>query len=89
MLLPVAGYAVGQGIEPETCDFHGRIGLGTCASGVGPSPQTKGADELWSFVCDAAGRAIFHVMLTPNWNAEHKNHFHLEITPEANWMMVK
>lgn len=69
-------------------DFHGRIGLGTCASGVGPSPQTRIADDLWSFVCEAAGRALFHVMLTPNYNAEHKNHFHLEITPEAGWMMV-
>jgi len=28
-------------------------------------------------------------MLTPDYNAEHKNHFHLEITPEAGWMMVK
>jgi hypothetical protein len=70
-------------------DFHGRIGLGTCATGVGPSPQTHPADELWSFVCDAAGRALFNVMLTPNYNSEHRNHFHLEITPDAGWMMIK
>lgn len=70
-------------------DFHGRIGLGTCATGVGPSPQSKAAEELWSFVCDAASRALFNVMLTPNYNTEHRNHFHLEITPEAGWMMIK
>ena len=70
-------------------DFHGHIGVGTCANGTGPSPKAPVADELWSFVCEAANRALFHVMLTPNYNAEHKNHFHLEITPEANWMMIK
>lgn len=70
-------------------DFHGRIGLGTCASGTGPSPVTPQATELWSFVCDAAQRALFNVMLTPNYNTEHKNHFHLEITPDAGWMMIK
>lgn len=70
-------------------DFHGRIGLGLCTGGTGPSPKTPAADELWSIVCDAATRALFHVMLTPNYNAEHKNHFHLEITPDAGWMMVK
>jgi hypothetical protein len=70
-------------------DFHGRIGLALCVSGVGPSPRTPAADELWGFVCEAAQRALFHVMLTPNYNAEHRNHFHLEITPEAGWMMIK
>jgi hypothetical protein len=70
-------------------DFHGRIGLGTCANGVAPSPVTAQATELWSFVCEAAQRALFNVMLTPNYNAEHKNHFHLEVTPDAGWMMIK
>jgi hypothetical protein len=70
-------------------DFHGRIGTPLCVGGVGPSPRTPAADELWGFVCEAAQRALFHVMLTPNYNAEHKNHFHLEITPEAGWMMIK
>lgn len=69
-------------------DFHGRIGLGTCAPEVAPAPLTHGAEELWSIVCGAAERALFHVMLTPNWNSEHHNHFHLELTPEAGWMMV-
>jgi hypothetical protein len=69
-------------------DFHGRIGLGSCAGGVGPTPRTPGADELWAFVCGAAERALFNVMLTPNYNLEHRNHFHLELTPDAGWMMV-
>ena len=78
----------GSVLEVER-DFHGRIGLGTCVAGIAPSPPTAQATELWSFVCGAAERALFNVMLTPNYNAEHKNHFHLEITPEAGWMMIK
>lgn len=82
----------GSVLEVER-DFHGRIGRPMCAggerSGEGPSPVTPGATELWGFVCEAARRALFNVMLTPNYNAEHKNHFHLEITPDAGWMMVK
>lgn len=69
-------------------DFHGKRGLGTCAPGVGPTIKSAKADELWGFVCSAAESALFNVVLTPNWNREHENHFHLEITPEAGWMMV-
>jgi hypothetical protein len=52
-------------------------------------PPSPASTELWGFVCDAARSALFNVMLTPNYNTEHRNHFHLEITPEAGWMMVK
>ncbi|MEO8840370.1 MAG: extensin family protein [Kofleriaceae bacterium] len=53
-----------------------------------PSPTTKAATELWALVCGAADAALFNVMLTPNFNAEHRNHLHLELTPDAGWMMV-
>jgi hypothetical protein len=87
----------GSVLEVER-DFHGRIGRGMCAGGggtagegvgEGPIPPSAAANELWGFVCEGARRALFNVMLTPNYNAEHRNHFHLEITPEAGWMMVK
>jgi hypothetical protein len=61
-------------------DFHGRVGSSTC---TGPPPN-----ELWSIVCDAADRAFFNVILTPNFNAQHFNHIHVEVTPDAGWMLV-
>jgi hypothetical protein len=70
-------------------DFNGRIGTATCTSGTGPNPVTPAATELWDIVCDSARRGLFHVMLTPNFNAEHKNHLHLEITPDVGWMLIK
>jgi hypothetical protein len=69
-------------------DFHGRIGQATCGELTGPNPATEPAKALWAIVCDAAARATFHVILTPNFNAQHVNHFHFEITPNAGWMLI-
>jgi hypothetical protein len=69
-------------------DFHGRVGVPTCGRGGKPNPPGAASDTLWSFVCDAAERATFHVILTPNFNQQHKNHFHFEITPNAAWMLI-
>jgi hypothetical protein len=69
-------------------DFHGRVGAGTCGpSALAPAPTVASAG-LHALVCDAAARGIFHVMLTPNHNAEHFNHVHVEVTPHAEWMMI-
>lgn len=68
-------------------DFHGRIGLLTCKPNVGPKPPTPQAKELWDLACGAAGRQ-FQVILTPNWNEQHKNHFHLELTTHE-WVLIR
>jgi hypothetical protein len=68
-------------------DFHGRIGTLTCRGDARPSPATPAAKELWEIACDAAGND-FLVVLTPNWNSEHKNHLHLELTTH-DWVLVR
>lgn len=70
-------------------DFHGRIGQETCGGVAAPNPPSPAANELWNFLCEATRRTLFAVILTPNYNAEHRNHFHLEITPGSDWMMIK
>lgn len=62
-------------------DFHGKIGTLTCVNGEPPK------NELWEIACNAAGKQ-FQVVLTPNWNAEHKNHFHLELTVHE-WVLAR
>lgn len=69
-------------------DWHGGIGQKTCVPGTGPSPATKEAVELRKILCDAADAKLFHVMLTPNYNAPHANHFHLEVTRGVKWFIV-
>jgi hypothetical protein len=69
-------------------DFHGAIGAKTCGDGAGPRPATPAALTLREMLCEAAERRLFQVILTPNYNRPHKNHFHLEITAGVSWFMV-
>lgn len=69
-------------------DFHGAIGAKTCGDGAGPRPVTPAALTLRAILCEAAERRLFQVILTPNYNRPHKNHFHLEVTAGVTWFLV-
>ena len=77
----------GTTLEVER-DFHGRIGAATCGPGAGPNPASTEAVELRRILCDAAEARLFNVMLTPDYNYPHRNHFHLEVTAGAKWFVV-
>ncbi len=69
-------------------DFHGRRGRPPC----GPTarvPAVPAARFLRTIVCDAARHGTFHVLLTPDFNREHRDHFHLEITRGVSWQFVR
>jgi hypothetical protein len=66
-------------------DFHGGIGQRAC--GV-PPPADAHAKELREIVCAAADQKLFNVALTPDYNWQHRNHFHLEVTPNVSWFIV-
>ena len=40
-------------------------------------------------MCDAADARLFNVVLTPDFNWPHRNHFHLEVTAGARWFVVR
>ncbi len=65
-------------------DFHGKIGTLTCMSGNAAPVRPN---ELWDIACASAGKQ-FQVVLTPNWNAEHFNHLHLELTVH-DWVLAR
>ncbi len=69
-------------------DFHGKIGTTTCGPNTGPSPVTPEAVELRAIICEAVDARLFNVALTPDYNWEHRNHFHLEVTANAKWFLV-
>jgi Extensin-like protein C-terminus len=71
-------------------DFHGSVGAVPCGSDAGPPrPSTKEARELRSIACEAADQHFFTAILTPNYNRAHRNHLHLELTPEVRWYLVR
>jgi hypothetical protein len=69
-------------------DFHGAIDAPTCGEGAGPRPPTAAALALRAILCDTADARLFNVVLTPNYDRPHKNHFHLEITAGVTWFLV-
>ncbi len=70
--------------------FHGRLGAVQCTPDApAPAPDSPEARELHQLVCQAADAHIFNSILTPNYDPAHKNHFHLEVTPDVDWFMVR
>ena len=67
-------------------DFHGRIGAQTCGQGV-PTPSNPEAAALRDIVCTAADQKLFNVVLTPDYNWAHRNHFHLEVSGAAYFLV--
>ncbi|APR83059.1 Hypothetical protein A7982_08408 [Minicystis rosea] len=70
-------------------DFHGRVGAPVCGAGAAPPfPATAAAREIRSIACEAADQHFFTAILTPNYDRAHRNHFHLEVTPDVRWHLV-
>jgi hypothetical protein len=63
-------------------DFHGRIGARPC-------PASKDASELRQLACEASDAQLFNVLLTPDYNWAHRNHFHMEVTAGVRWTLVR
>ena len=71
-------------------DFHGRIGSKPCGTHAAPTAGLPAqAVTLRQIVCEAADAQLFNVMLTPDYNWPHRNHFHLEVTAGARWVLVR
>lgn len=70
-------------------DFHGKLGGALCSGSASSGEDSPEARELHQIVCSAADAHIFNSILTPNYNSAHKNHFHLELTPDVDWFMLR
>jgi hypothetical protein len=67
--------------------FHGKIGDRACGADA-PVPENPEGRELRSIVCEAMDNHLFTYVLTPNYNAAHADHFHMEIKPGVKWFLV-
>lgn len=63
------------------------IGAQTCGRGARKLVSRRGR-ELVSILCETSDQRIFHYMLTPHFNREHNDHWHLEIKPAVKWFLV-
>ena len=61
---------------------------------IDPDPEdtctapTADAEDafLHAVVCSWAEQNVFNILLTPNYNADHYNHFHVDLTPGADFI---
>jgi hypothetical protein len=89
-----AGLAIDVGILKKSdgsmlhvaAHFRGKIGARTCGDGA-PEGETAPAKELREIVCEAREAGVFTYALTPNFDAAHADHFHLEIKPGVKWFL--
>jgi hypothetical protein len=71
-------------------DFNGRRGSQACGPKARPpKPATEKAKTLRSLLCEAVEQKLFTIVLTPNYNRKHRNHFHLEVAPHVHWFLVR
>lgn len=72
-------------------DQHWTADVGQPA--CGPDVNLKDLSEeeavLRNAVCDVARAGVFHHMLTPNYNAAHRNHFHFDIKRDAQTIAIR
>jgi hypothetical protein len=49
-----------------------------------PSPVTRSGQLLRETVEELFEERVFNIILTPDYNADHSNHFHLDLTPDGH-----
>lgn len=51
------------------------------------APTDPGADDfLHRAICELKAAGVWNIVLTPNYNADHRNHFHVDLTPDADFI---
>ena len=71
-------------------DFHGAIGEPVCGAEARARPELPSeAGKLRDLICEVARSQLFHHILTPNHDAAHRDHFHLDIARGARTLLVE
>ncbi|MBW2458698.1 MAG: extensin family protein [Deltaproteobacteria bacterium] len=71
-------------------DFHGRVGAQTCGRGAEPAWRDEPGARFWrAVVCEVDALRSFNLMLTPNYDAGHRDHLHLEVRSGVRWFLTQ
>lgn len=74
-----------RGVDPCTARESGTAGEAE------PEEEGSASDQalVRRFVCEAVSAQLFQVVLTPHHDAAHRNHVHMEVRPEADWLYLR
>jgi hypothetical protein len=70
-------------------DFLPTLGAPVCGDAAALGTVTDGAILLRNLVCEVGREELFHHILTPNYDAAHADHFHLDIKRGARELVVR
>ncbi len=89
LAIDVAAFVKDDGTRVEVRrDWRGHVGDPTCA-GANAAGAREDTLALRGILCEVAREKLFHQVLTPNHNEQHKDHFHLEVMRDTDWSMVE
>ncbi len=86
----ISGHASGKAIDLGEFIGEGHLKVeedfGTVRRGAAPCPPTKAdrALPLRQLICALGDANLFQVLLTPNYNADHRDHLHVEVTASTS-----
>ena len=77
MAIDIAGFKTSGGVYYSLAsNFTKNTSQPTCTQ-----PRTTAGDKLLKgWACDVKAAGIFNIMLTPNYNDLHRDHFHVDLT---------
>lgn len=70
-------------------DWHGELGAPACGPDAVLTDPRAAAIRLRNVVCDVAREGIFTHMLTPGFDAAHRDHFHFDIKRDADYQALR
>ncbi|MCA9647213.1 MAG: extensin family protein [Polyangiaceae bacterium] len=70
-------------------DWHGDLGAPACGPDAVIHEPDAGSVRLRNLVCAVAREGIFNHMLTPGFNAAHRDHFHFDIKRGADYQALR
>jgi hypothetical protein len=70
-------------------DFHGVLGGPVCGADAAFSERNRKSVLLRNIVCELSRRRVFNYLLTPNYDAAHRNHIHADIKRNSHDHVVR
>lgn len=70
-------------------DWHGELGAPACGPDAVLNEPDADSIRLRNLVCAVAREGVFNHMLTPGFNAAHRNHFHFDIKRDADYQALR
>lgn len=85
LALDIAGFETRDGPLVVATDFELAPGVATCDA----KPETERGRRMLAIACALAQSGLFSSVLTPNYNAGHRDHFHLDVRPNDPRLFVR